>query len=252
MVKSRRFDLPSATEDLGFTDDGGRVTAHTLDWIWKIMLRYFVTVFAVASSLAGTAFSAEQSIPFDASWREQGFLRLFTNDYSMRGAQLDVTSDGTVSLLWRPVDASARAASEASWIWRVSQGVRPTDLTLKGGDDRNLALYFVFVDEKTAATLSNNSMRRLLQNPETRAIIYVWGGSHETGAILPSPYHPGLRTKVLRVAPLGQFRETVDLRADYREAFGAEPEALIGIAVSADSDDTDGEIRASIANLTIR
>lgn len=190
-------------------------------------------------------------VPFDGNWREQGFLRLWTNDYSFRGSQVDVVSDGTVSLIWRPVDAELRGATNASWRWRVTEGVSATDLTQKGGDDRNLAMYFVFVDAETAKTLNASNARRLLRNKNMRALVYVWGGSHARGDMLPNPYHPALRTMILRGPGEGTFSERVDLAADYRRAFGSDPGVLVGLGVSADSDDTDGRVRASIANLRL-
>lgn len=208
-------------------------------------------VSCVAAFLIGLSAAYASPVPFDSSWKEQGFLRLFTNDYSFRGSQLDVVSDGTVSLVWRAVQGRQRQATRATWRWRVSEGVPATDLTQKGGDDRNLALYFVFVDEETAASVSGGNARKLLRNPNTRALIYVWGGDHAPGAILPSPYHPGLRTKVLRTGAEGTFSESVDLAADYRRAFGAAPGVLVGLGVSADSDDTDARVRASIADLRL-
>jgi hypothetical protein len=190
-------------------------------------------------------------VRFDGAWKEQGFLRLFSNEYSLRGDQLDVVSDGTVSVIWRPIDATMGDASRASWTWAVTQGVGATDLTRKGGDDRNLAIYFVFVDPETAKTLNRNSARKLLTDPNSRALVYVWGGSHPRGAILPSPYSDGLRTKVLRGPGTGSFAERVDLDADFRRAFGVAPGVLVGLAVTADSDDTDGEIRAAIRDLRV-
>lgn len=190
-------------------------------------------------------------VPFDGAWKEQGFLRLFTNEYLLSGDQMDVISDGTVSVIWRPVDQSLGGASRASWNWAVSQGVDATDLTRKGGDDRNLAIYFVFVDEATAQNLDRSSARKLLTNPATRALVYVWGGAHERGSILPSPYSSGLRTMILRGPGTGSFTERVDLDADFRRAFGATPGVLVGLAVTADSDDTDGEIRAAISDLHV-
>lgn len=208
-----------------------------------------------ASVLAAIVFAATcaQATPvsFDNSWKEQGFLRLWTNDYSFRGTQLDIESDGTVSLLWRPARGLERDATRAMWRWRVTEGVPPTDLTRKGGDDRNLALYFVYVDEASAAGLTNANARKLLGNPDTRALIYVWGGDHAKGAILPSPYHPGLRTKVLRTGQSGTFAESVDLEADYRRAFGSAPGVLVGLGISSDSDDTSSRVRASIADLRL-
>ncbi|MEM7718780.1 MAG: DUF3047 domain-containing protein [Pseudomonadota bacterium] len=200
--------------------------------------------------LAATTATASP-VPFDRAWKEQGFLRLWTNDYSFRGRQLDVVSNGTVSLVWRPVEGDLQTATTAMWRWRVTEGVPPTDLTQKGGDDRNLALYFVFVDEESARRLTGGNARQLLRNPNTRALIYVWGGNHSPGAILQSPYHSGLRTKVLRTGTDGTFSESVDLAADYRRAFGDAPGVLVGLGVSADSDDTDTTVRASIADLQL-
>ena len=212
-------------------------------------VRTLVVTTLLAVGVCGAAVGAP--VAFDGGWKEQGFLRLWTNKYDFRGDRLDILSDGTVSLVWRPVEPSLRDAGTASWTWQVAEGVAATDLTRKGGDDRNLAVYFVFVDAETAAGLTRNTARSLLRNPKTRALVCVWGGDHQRGAVLASPYHPGLRTKVLRTEETGRASESVDLAADYRAAFGAEPGVLVGLAVSADSDDTGGRIRASIADLML-
>ena len=192
------------------------------------------------------------SIEFNDAWREQGFLRFSSNDYQLRGSQLGVSSNGTVSILWRPVEDPLGTAANAAWQWRVDGGVPATDLTVKGGDDRNLALYFVFVDAASAESLRSSSARRVLRHPNTRALVYVWGGEHKVGSVLASPYSSQLRTKVLRGAGTGQFSENVNLRADFKRAFGTDAGVLIGLAVSADSDDTDTKIRAAIANLQLQ
>lgn len=194
---------------------------------------------------------AAEPVPFDGSWKEQGFLRLFSNDYIQRGAQVDIVSDGTVSLLWRPVDATYRDTTRATWTWSVSEGVIPTDLRTKGGDDRNLAVYFIFVDPARADALDGKSARRILSEDSARAIIYVWGGEHPAGARLASPYSPRMGTQILQTATTGRFAESVNLAQDYRSLFGSEPGALIGMALSADSDDTDGRIVASVSNLAL-
>lgn len=194
---------------------------------------------------------ASEAVTFDGRWKEQGFLRLFSNDYIQRGRQLDVVSDGTVSLLWRTVGQSHRSAETASWAWRVREGVSATDLTIKGGDDRNLSVYFVFVDPNRANALSGQNARRILREDSARALIYVWGGAHEVGSILPSPYSPRLRTKVLRISDAGEHWESVNLASDFRAAFDENPGTLVGLAISADSDDTGGRIVASVANLVL-
>lgn len=120
--------------------------------------------------------AAAEIVPFDGTWKEQGFLRLFSNEYVQNGRSVDVVSDGTVSLLWRPVEGARSDSTRASWVWNVTEGVIPTDLTRKGGDDRNLAVYFVFVDADRATALDGKNARRVLREESAKAIIYVWGG----------------------------------------------------------------------------
>ena len=209
-------------------------------------------IVAIISLMVMPLSAIASAVAFDDTWKEQGFFRFFSsNEYTLQGDRMGIVSDGTVSIIWRPLDDTLGDASEASWRWQVTQGVGPTDLTQRGGDDRNIALYFVFVDEETAKTLNRNSARRLLRNDSTRALVYVWGGEHKRGTILGSPYSNALRTKILRGAETGTFNESVDLKADFRRAFGEEPGVLVGLAVTADSDDTDGIIQAQIGRMVI-
>ena len=70
--------------------------------------------------------------------------------------------------------------------------------------------------------------------------------------MLSSPYL-GARGKTIvrRPSGTGSFRETVDLAGDYTRAFGGAAGALVGLAVSADSDDTNSTIRGEISGLSI-
>ncbi len=211
-----------------------------------LILAAFIAISTMASPVRA------EVIAFDKGWKEQGFLRLWTNDYKPLGTQLKVISDGTVSLLYKAVPKSAWKSMKAKWGWSVSQSVVPTDLTRKGGDDRNLAIYFVFVDESSAQKLAGASASKLLRNENTRALVYVWGGNYKPGTILRSPYGPKiLKTVIRRPAGKGSFSENVNLVADFKRAFGKSPGVLVGVGISADSDDTDGKINAVVKNLEV-
>jgi hypothetical protein len=192
---------------------------------------------------------AAEEIAF-SGWTHQRFSLLGGNTWRQQGDELSVESDGSVSLLWQALPEGFRLAQTASWTWSVEQGVPPTDLSQKGGDDRNLSLYAIFAPPEAAATAESQGIRTLLENPDVRVLMYVWGGAHERGDLLSSPYL-GARGKtiVLRPAGDGRFDEQVDLRADLERAFGVADFALVGLAVSADSDDTGSAIRASIGPL---
>ena len=200
--------------------------------------------------LAGAAASAAP-VSF-ANWQEQRLSLFGSNDYTF-GNSLQMVSDGQVSIAWGRVPQGDWGSRQASWTWEVLEGVPPTDLSRKGGDDRNLAVYFVFVPEAAAAELASADIRALLGRDDVRVLQYAWGGNNPVGAVLPSPYGtPGTGATIpLRQAGTGTASENVELAADYARAFGGAPGALIGLAVSGDSDDTKSRIVASVSGLAL-
>lgn len=126
-----------------------------------------------------------------------------------------------------------------------------TDLSRKGGDDRNLSLYFIFVPQDVAPSLAGKGIRALRGRKDVQVIQYAWGGNHARGTVINSPYGNGV-TIPLRQAGTGRASENVDLNADFARAFGGTKGALIGLAVSGDSDDTKSVIEAAIGGLDMR
>ncbi|WP_342078520.1 DUF3047 domain-containing protein [Yoonia sp. SS1-5] len=207
-----------------------------------------------AAVLAATTLAASAGpISFANGWQEQRLSLFSSNDYSF-GNNLSMVSDGSVSIAWTRVGQANWGANGASWSWTVEQSVPATSLAQKGGDDRNLSLYFVFVPEAIAPSLQGANIRSLLGNGDVRIIQYAWGGNHGRGQVIASPYGPAGQgvTIPLRQAGTGSHSENVDLAADYARAFGGQKGALVGLAVSGDSDDTSSVIRAAIGNLNLR
>ncbi len=189
------------------------------------------------------------ALSFDGAWSEQKFPLKNANRYGLNGASLSIQSQDAVSLLYRPLYQNA---TQASWSWQVSQSVPTTDLSKKGGDDRNLSLYFVFMPEAEAEASRGQALTKILRNPNAKALIYTYGGSAGRGASFQSPYTQGRGLVIVKSpAGAGSGAENVDLAADFQRAYGAAPGVLIGVAVSADSDDTDSTINATISNLNI-
>ena len=191
-------------------------------------------------------------VSFSSGWQEQRLQLFRSNDYSF-GQTLGLVSNGAVSLAWTRLPQAEWGARAASWSWTVEQSVPPTNLGQKGGDDRNISLYFVFVPEAEAQALQGAGIRSLLGNPSVRVLQYAWGGNHARGTVIPSPYGPPGQgaTIALRQAGTGSFSESVNLAADYARAFGGSPGALVGLAVSGDSDDTSSAIRAAIGGVVL-
>ena len=208
---------------------------------------------SAALALATATIVSAGPVIFSNGWQEQRLSLFSSNDYTF-GQNLGLVSNGSVSIAWSRVGRGDWASNGASWSWTVDQSVPATDLSQKGGDDRNISLYFVFVPESIAPSLEGANIRSLLGNDDVRIIQYAWGGNHSRGQVIQSPYGPQGQgvTIALRQAGTGSFSESVDLAADYARAFGGGKGALVGLAVSGDSDDTDSVIRAAIGNLTLR
>lgn len=202
---------------------------------------------------ADTARGDELAVYFDDSWSELNFSIFSSNDYGLEGRRLTVASDETVSMLWRALPARFAAAKAAQWDWAVTRSTPATDLTRKGGDDRNLALYFVFLPESQAAEARKASMLALLEEENARVLVYTWGGAYAPGDVVRSPYL-GERGRIvaLQAAGTGAASEQADLAADHQRAFGEPAGVLVGLAVSADGDDTDSVIEGEIARLVLR
>jgi hypothetical protein len=206
---------------------------------------------ALAPSLSSGA--QAQSVAFDNAWKTQRFSLFSSNKYGFGGRSMSIASDGSVSLAYTPLREALWGARAAKWSWSVTQSVPATNLANKGGDDRNASVYFVFLPEAEAKALGASAdVRKLLTSPTARVLTYVWGDNRARGTQLASPYLGNRgKTILLRAAGTGQHAESVNLAADYKRAFGGTAGALVGLAVSADSDDTKTAIRASITGLSL-
>ncbi|MFN0263259.1 DUF3047 domain-containing protein [Tepidamorphus sp. 3E244] len=212
---------------------------------------------AIASLAIGIGLAAPtnamQSVNYGQGWDALTFRSIPKTDYALTGDTLRVNADHSSSVIYKAVPTGARDARSASWSWTVDQSVPPTDLARKGGDDRNLAIYFVFTDQETAARLGDTpNVRRLLSRSSSRMLIYVHGGSHPRGSLVPSPYFNGRGTTIIqRQAGTGSHTEKVDLAADYAKAFGGQPGVLVGVAISADSDDSGVRSASVLSPITL-
>ncbi len=213
-------------------------------------MRLFSSILAATLLLAPVAHA--KTIDFSKGWKNQKLSVFANNKYSF-GKSLGITSSDAVSIAWTRLAPSDWNRSKASWAWSVSQSVPATSLARKGGDDRNISIYFVFLPEGEAKRLQGASIRKLLGNNKVRILQYAWGGNHGRRAFIPSPYAPkGQGTTVaLRQAGTGSHSESVNLKGDYAKAFGGSYGKLVGLAVSADSDDTNSTIKARVSNFKI-
>ncbi|TCZ65909.1 DUF3047 domain-containing protein [Roseicella aquatilis] len=188
-----------------------------------------------------------------AGWHHAPWHGLQPARFRPLGDGLVVEAQGQGSFVWRRVQGEAGCLS---WRWRVDQGPPPTDLTRQGGDDRALSIAVGFSGWPPGATTWQRTRHAMAQtlaggHPLPRSVlVYVWGGTGREPAAFASPWLHGLGTvRVLRPAasPRGQwFTERVNLAADWRAAFGADPPPLQEIAIGTDADDTGSRVEARV------
>ena len=208
-------------------------------------------LFVLAASIFSCSLAEAEQVTFSDNWTEQAFSLFSSNEFILNADTLGISSEGTVSILWKKLPLSMSEANQADWDWAVEVSVPATDLTVKGGDDRNLSIYFVFSPQEYLPK-SKGKLTDLFKNKDVRVLMYVWGGDHDRGEVLPSPYLEDFgKIIVLQRAGTGRAREQVNLANDFLRVFGENPKKLVGIAISADSDDTRSTIYSSISNLKI-
>lgn len=194
-----------------------------------------------------------------AGWRELSLPATAENHYSLgQGGVIEVVSKDSASTLYKSVDIDLAKRPILRWRWRVDQAPPATDLSAKGKDDCAIAVYVGFRYHSGQASLFERLKRPLVEawageDVPGRVLRYVFCGRRPRGTTFASPYLGAAdMVEILRPAssPTGEwFEEHVDIAADYRKAFGDEPENPIQIGIEADTDNTHSASRAEIADL---
>lgn len=159
---------------------------------------------------------------------------------------LRARSDGGAASLRHSLYADPKLTPILRWRWRTERLIQTADLTRKNGDDYPARLY-VFFDRRTEdmslkeRTLFKLGQARYGDDLPSAALCYVWDNRQPVDTVHDNAYTGFVKMMVAASgdAELGRwvaFRR--DVAADYRRAFGTEPPAIIGVAVSTDTDNT--------------
>lgn len=145
------------------------------------------------------------------------------------------------------------------WRWKVSNVFEQGDARRKDGDDYPARIYVAFRFEPDKAGWFERAKRRTVsalfgEELPGNALNYIWANRLPEGELVPNPYTDQTMMLAVSSGP-GQVGEWVtierDIVADYRRAFGAEPPALVGIAIMSDSDNTGESATAWYGDITL-
>ncbi len=174
---------------------------------------------------------------------------------------VEVETDGSVSMIGKEVATDLSKMPVLNWEWRIENRVVESDLSVKGEDDRAVALYVTFPYDPDTASFSEKMMRPLVEmargaNAPSRVLSYVWGGFGKAGDMIESPFFGAVNAMIIcrnAKSPVGEWLyEEFDIIADHERAFGSTPTKAAHILIAADSDDTGGMNRASVRKILFR
>ena len=176
---------------------------------------------------------------------------------------LHIHSDSAVGSALFRMNTDPRAASRLSWRWKVDHALAKARLGLKEGDDFAARVYVSFdfpLDALSFTDRTKMTVARLLYGSDLPAatICYIWDNRMPVGTHAWNPFTDRMRMVVLQSgnAHAGEWMdESRDVDADFREAFGAALKgptpAIVGVAVSADTDQTRESVNAWFGDLRL-
>ena len=176
---------------------------------------------------------------------------------------LKVEADDSYGNLVHAMHAQITEQSTLAWKWRVDKLVEDADLKSRSGDDApaKVCVFFAFdagklsFGERAKLALAHTSTGQDVP-PET--LCYVWDNKLAEGTGLANAFTRRIRFVVLQsgAAKLGQWQsQRRSLAADYLRAFADEAEGkvpeVVGVAVSADADNTHGHGLAYVGDIAL-
>ena len=176
---------------------------------------------------------------------------------------LKVEADESYGNLVHALRAKAGEHTALAWRWRVDKLVENADIKTRAGDDAaaKLCVFFGFdaaklsFGERTRLSLANSATGEVVP---TQTLCYVWDNKLPIDTGLINAFTKRIRFIVLQsgTGKLGQWvAEKRDLSVDYQRMFSDESEGkipeIVGVAVSADADNTHGHGLAYFGDVSL-
>jgi hypothetical protein len=177
------------------------------------------------------------------------------------GRAVKIVADASYGNLVRPL-APGSAPAFISWRWRIERPLARANLREKSGDDAAAKVCVSFDEPIDKLSLGERIALRYFraQSKEpvpAATICYVWDSHLAAGTALDNAFTRRMRYLVLESGnqrPDRWAAERRDLGADFKRLFGAESATVpvvVGVAIGADADNTQGHSIAYVADLAL-
>jgi Protein of unknown function (DUF3047) len=220
-----------------------------------------------AEDAAIAAFSSAAAGEPPAAWKFATLPRKSPTKFTvvnLDGARvLKVEAEDSYGNLAHAMRSQIAEKSVLAWRWRVDKLVEDADIKVRAGDDAaaKLCVFFGFdaaklsLGERTRLSIASSTTG---QDVPTQTLCYVWDNKLPVDTGLINAFTKRIRFIVLQsgAGRLGQWLpQRRNLAADYQRMFGDESEGqvpeVVGVAVSADADNTHGHGLAYFGDVTL-
>jgi len=222
-----------------------------------------ITPFAYAGLDKALSDTGWQEIEFDDKQPNHFSLVLGDNALSpsLSEQHIKLVSNNSVSVAYYPFKSQPvhlDATPYLNFSWQYSGDKMDTDISKKGGDDRQLSVYIAFAYQPKQASFKERLSRPLIEgihgkDTPGRVISYLWAGQPQANQWIENPYtgKAGFMKIISDLsAPQKQWIDhKVNVRQDFEQLFGFAPGKLLYIAISADTDDTRSQLTAEVKNI---
>ncbi|MEP6873168.1 MAG: DUF3047 domain-containing protein [Burkholderiales bacterium] len=176
---------------------------------------------------------------------------------------LKVEAENSYGNLVHGLHAQVTERSTLTWRWRVDKLVDDADLKQRSGDDSPAKLCLFFAFDTTKLPLGERTRLSMAQSVTGQdvpgeTLCYVWDNKLPADTGITNAFTKRIRMIVLDTgnAKLGQWvTQRRNVVVDYQRLFGDEsggkvPE-LVGVAISADADNTHGHALSYFGDVTL-
>jgi len=217
----------------------------------KLFLAPFALIFILFQFLpfGGSPQEKPEEKPPVKGWRVVTPFSIPPTHYSSIGGRIiKAESRGSRATLYRNVGEKEKDCPVLSWRWKISNVVRSAIETRKDRFDAAARVMVVFGKGSPFGAGEGGE-------PSGMKIEYIWASGLPKGKRFD---HPGEKdTKVIVLesgdGKAGQWvDESLNIKRDYKELFGAEPASLLAIGIQTDTDHSNEMVTAYYSEPILR
>lgn len=165
---------------------------------------------------------------------------------------LQADAKSSASMLRQRLNIPPEQLGRLRFDWQVESLMANADMSVRENGDSPVRLILAFEGDRSRFSAKNamlSELTRALTGEELpyATLMYVWSNHHPVDSVIINPRTDRVRKWVVESGPL-RLKQWLhyqrDIRADFENAFGEPPGALIALAIMTDSDNTRTHVRA--------